>query len=97
MTIKEYMTKYNAGYKKRHRPTTTEMFKEGRFTFIDLKVEPTVDNFKGTIEPVVCSHFGCSVHLTEEQQLYGKYCIHHQNKDKIDPTVFISHPIKKTA
>lgn len=69
MAVSEY-------YKKRHRPTTTEMFKEGRFTFIDLKVEPTSNNFKGSDpnEPIVCSEFGCRNHLTPEQQLYNSKC-----------------------
>lgn len=53
-------------------------------------VQPTMINFKGSDEPLVCSVFGCSNHLTTEQQLYGTKCIHHQKQKKIDITLFVS-------
>ena len=64
-----------------------------------LVIIPSAFQFKGTDidEPIVCSQFGCAVHLTPEQQLYGTKCIHHQKQKKIDPTNFISHPIKQSA
>lgn len=71
---KEQRSKYNAGYKKRIRPTTTEMFSDGRYTFSDLKVAPTMDNFTGTGEPTYCSTFGCRKELTLPEQLAGTKC-----------------------
>ena len=53
-------------------------------------VQPTMINFKGSDEPLVCSVFGCSNQLTTEQQLYGTKCIHHQKQKKIDITLFVS-------
>lgn len=29
-------------------------------------------------EPEVCKAFGCGNHLTLQERLHGKYCIHHQ-------------------
>jgi len=55
-------------------------------------VQPTHINFLGSDldNPTVCSEFGCKNHLTTEQQLYGTKCIHHQKKNKLDITLFIS-------
>ena len=82
---KNYMAKYNAMYKKRRRPTTTEMFNDGKFTFADLKVEPTMNNFIGNDldNPIVCSHFGCATHLSNEEKRFGTKCIHHQKQKKL--------------
>jgi len=62
-----------------------------------LVVEPTGVNFKGSDEPVVCHKFGCPNHLTLEQSLYSKFCIHHQKQKKIDPAMFVNLPIKQSA
>lgn len=93
---KEYMADYNRHYYevRKGRPTVCEMM-EG----ITMTIPPTKINFNGSDldEPVVCSTFGCSTHLTPEQQLYGTKCINCQSIKKIDPTSFISHPHKKSA
>ena len=62
-------------------------------------VEPTKDQFEGTDieEPQRCSQFGCGKKLSLEEQRFGNKCINHQTKKKIDPTQYISHPIKKSA
>lgn len=62
-------------------------------------VQPTRDNFIGTDpeEPVTCAKFGCGRHLSNTEKLASRFCIHHQSKQKIDPTVFVSHPFKKTG
>lgn len=65
----------------------------------NLSILPTYLNFRGSDLglPIVCSEFGCPVHLTYEQQLYNPKCYSCQCKVKTDPTSFISHPIKKSA
>ena len=64
-----------------------------------LVVQPSAFQFSGTDpdEPIVCSHFGCKVKLSKTEMLFGTTCIHHQRYKKIDPTIFISHPHKKSA
>jgi len=62
-------------------------------------VQPSSFQFCGTDpdEPIVCSYFGCKLKLSNTERLSGTTCIHHQEVKKIDPTIFISHPQKKTA
>lgn len=70
-----------------------------RHKLTPLVIPPTMINFKGMDidEPQVCSHFGCSKHLSLEELRFGSKCVHHQKVPKIDVTKFISHPIKQTA
>jgi len=58
---------------------------------------PSLYQFNGSDEdePIVCAWFGCMRHLDLNEQKFGKYCVHHQNRKKFDVTLFISHPIKK--
>ncbi len=91
-----YMKEYNRLYKGAKR---VEANGEYRYTFLDLKIEPTENNFIGNDndEPRCCSQFGCGKKLSMEEQRFGNYCINHQNKNKLDITNYISHPIKKSA
>ena len=57
-------------------------------------VEPTKDQFQGTEEPIVCSEFGCNVHLSNREILFGTKCINHQTKKKIDINQVLSYPLK---
>ena len=91
-----YMKVYNKKYNERRRPTENrEMLYGGDY----LNIQPTELNFKGTDrdEPVVCSKFGCSKHLLNEEKRFGKYCVEHQGNNKIDYTLVLSYPIKQTG
>lgn len=90
--------KRSAGKPPKYYSTIEDKYLIDRHKSTPLIVEPTGQNFKGTFEPVVCSEFTCSRHLTAEQQLYGRFCPHHQQpKEKPDASKFISYPILKTG
>ncbi len=87
-----YMREYNRLYKfgiKKSSPT------DNRYKDVVLSIPPTDINFKGTDEPIVCSEFGCSNHLSNEEKLFGTKCVHCQHKNKISPSSFLSFPTKK--
>lgn len=95
-----YMKVYNSKNPRRKGTmSSTPIFLGEQYDYRDLIVQPTGINFKGTDkdEPIVCNEFGCATHLTPEQQLFNPKCYSCQCKEKIDPTQFISHPIKKIA
>jgi len=50
--------------------------------------------FNGSDEeqPVVCKWFGCMRHLDLNEQKFGKYCVHHQNRKPFDVTLFLKYP-----
>lgn len=37
-----------------------------------------LEEYSKAKEPIVCAHFGCGSRLSSQEQLFGKYCIHHQ-------------------
>lgn len=74
---KDYMKVYNKFYKKDKNATV-----EYRYSYFDLKVEPTESNFKGIGETEVCAQFGCGRKLTSIESLAGNKCVHCMGKDK---------------
>lgn len=56
-------------------------------------IEPSQFNFKGEDDeqPPICHWFGCCKRLTHTEQLFGRYCIHHQNRLPFDVTKFIQY------
>lgn len=62
-------------------------------------IQPTQMNFKGSDsdEPRCCSVFGCGRKLSDEENLYGTTCIHHQQKIKIDVAMRVSYPVRKVG
>ena len=74
---KEYMEVYNKSYKK---PKASNV--EYRFSYFDLKVKPTENNFNGTDEAAICSQFGCGRKLTSIESLAGNKCVHCMGKSK---------------
>ena len=100
MKLKRYIAPANTFYKNKNKvPTTSVMFLDERYTVKDLSTAPTKDNFTGTDkeEPIVCFEFGCPKHLSDQEKRFGNKCINHQTKKKIDPTQYISHPLKKAV
>lgn len=59
----------------------------------DLVNRLSVFQFNGEDEeqPAICHWFGCCRKLTHTEQLYGKFCVHHQNRKPFDVTQFISY------
>lgn len=87
--------KRSAGKPPKPYNTIEDRYLIDRHKNTPMVVYPTSLNFKGTDEPVVCSHFGCKNHLPPEQQLYGTKCIHHQKQKPIDVAKYVSYPTKK--
>lgn len=92
-----YLRDYNKLYRKSKRKVSIAPYM--LVGSKHLKVEPTENNFKGSDldNPRCCKKFGCGNHLTHEQQLYSDYCIHHQVKQKIEPSRYVKYHIKKSA
>ncbi len=83
MTTKRYIAPANTLYKNKSKmPSTTEIFMDERYTVNDLSTAPTKDNFIGSDkdEPKHCFKFGCGRKLTQQESIFGNYCINHQNK-----------------
>lgn len=89
---KEMKAKRSAGKPPKPYNTIEDKYLIDRHKHTSLVVYPTGVNFKGSDldNPIVCSHFGCATHLSNEEKRFGTTRIHHQKKKKLDITLFVS-------